>query len=141
MGKKLLSGLTSLAFIGYFVYQMFFAFGSKVDFGGGQEVYYTSGATEAQAQSVGDTLKAIEFFNDNGEAAVQVVKRDEGYAVRFVTIDEAWTDPGYKKIFARMGWTISQNALDGANVTIELCDTSFETKASFEMEESRLDET
>lgn len=140
MLKNIIQIIVTLGFIGFFIYRNFFAFGSKVNFGGGEEVYYKSGATEGEAQKVGETLKAIQFFDGVGNASVQVVKRDADYVVRFVTIDSAWTNPDNHKTFSRIGWELSQKALGGKNVVVELCDDSFDTQATVAMEESRIDD-
>jgi hypothetical protein len=132
MGKKILQGLVSVAFIGFFVYQNFFQFGSKVDFGSGHEVYYKGGATETEAKRVGESLTMLGFFNADGPASVQVVKEGETFLVRFVTVDSAWSDPEAKTGFSYIGWSLSQSCFAGKPVVIELCDTSFDTKTRVE---------
>jgi hypothetical protein len=134
MGKKLIQGLFSFAVFGYFVYSAFFAWGSKLSFGPDKDVYYKSGATETDARRVGEYLKTMGFFAKSSAASIQVVKDGEDYVVRFVTVDSAWDDPEMKKAFANIGYLLGQSAFPGKKLTVEMCDTSFETKATLQPE-------
>lgn len=129
--RTLLRIFGTLFFLGIFVYQMFFAYGSEVDFGNGNSVYYTKGATKEQAQQLGDALVKLEFFS-SGPASVQVARQDDLYLIRFVTIDSAWTDADMQKAFAEVGHSLAEEVFPGQKVRIELCDDSFETKVSLE---------
>ena len=134
MGKKLLQGLFSFGILGYFVYSTFFAWGSKLTFGPDKELYYTSGATETDARRVGEALKTMGFFENSSGASVQVVKNGEDYVVRFVTVDSAWDDQAMKTAFANLGYALGQSAFPGKKLSIELCDSSFKTKATVQPE-------
>lgn len=141
MGKKLVQGLFTLAFVGYFIYQNFFQFGSKLEFGSGQEVYYKSGATETDARRVGEALKTLGYFGASDEASVQVIKSNDDYVVRFVVNEVAWTDPEYKEGFAYVGYSLQELAFPGKTMHVELCDTSFDTQLKVEPKAPPLEET
>lgn len=80
---------------------------------------------------MGVSLKTLGYFGDH-RASVQVVKDGDTYAVRFVTVDSAWTDPEMKETFALVGYALNQSALPGKNMRIELCDDSFDTQATIQ---------
>ena len=130
MGKKILNALVTVAALGYFVYANFFAFGSKMEFGTG-EVYYKGDITETDARRLGESLQVLGYF-DGQEASVQLVKDEETYVVRFVTVDSAWTDQEMKDAFSYLGGAVNQSAFPGKNVRIELCDTSFDTEVTLQ---------
>lgn len=141
MGKKLLNGLVTLGFIGFFVYQQFFQFGSKVEFGADHEVYYKSGATETDARRLGEALTAMGFFGASEQASVQVVKDGEAMVVRFVFNDDALKDAEVKEGIAYVGYQIQQMSFPGKTVYLEGCDTSFDTQWRVEAKEPPADES
>lgn len=120
----------SLLFLGFFVYQTFFAYGREIDFGNDCSVYYKSGATKEEAQKLGDNLKELGYFGD-GPAAVQVARDGDTYVFRFVTVDSAWNNTEHQKNFAVMSYGIAEEMFPGKEVRIELCDDEFKTKSSF----------
>jgi len=117
------------------IYQYFFAYGSTVKFGPNEEVYYKSGATKQEAEAVGKSLQQQAFFDGTGGASVQVVRREPGYAVRFVVKEDAAKDEATLDAFAGMGYRLSQDALGKQPVTVELCDDEFHTVKSVPMKD------
>lgn len=132
---KFLRVLLSLAVLGVGIWQYFFAYGSAVKFGADEEVYYKAGATKQEAEAVGKSLQQQEFFDGKGAASVQVVRRDPGFAVRFVVKDGVANDAATVDVFAGMGYRLSQDALGAKPVTVELCDDEFHTVKSVPMKD------
>lgn len=65
----------------------------SVDFGHGQEVFYTRGATKADARRLGDALEKGEYFDDSAPAAVWIAGSRGAYEISFAGADGAWDDP------------------------------------------------
>src|SRR5262249_49182417 len=70
LGLALYLGVFLIVFVSY---EHFLGgpFGKSIDFGGGEEVYYTKGATEADARALGAFLREAGFFNGQGPKSVQ----------------------------------------------------------------------
>lgn len=94
---------------------------SRVDFGHDQLVFYESGASEEQAQKLGELLKNDGFFGDKQGAHVTLAKSGEGYRVSFI-LGNGWNDPDTIQYFEQLRPQISQTAVGSAPVTIELQD-------------------
>lgn len=134
VGSRVLLGiLISLLFLGAFGLQHLMI-KDKVSFEAGGDVYYLDGATKDDARRVGEFLKVSGVFYSSGDPTVQVVKRAQGYAVRFISRVDISTDREKQRALAEMGWRISRSIFGSQNVVIELCDQSFETRASIKME-------
>jgi hypothetical protein len=75
-------------FLGAFVAAAFAfdlgGFGTRVDFGGGQEIYYARGATEADARALGQVLRQAGFFDGRSPAAVRVACEGDRMIVSFI---------------------------------------------------------
>jgi hypothetical protein len=63
------------------------SYGDKVQVNDKSEVYYARGATEEDAKKVGAFLLRLDFFDDQTERSVQVLKVKETYILNF-PIDE-----------------------------------------------------
>jgi hypothetical protein len=140
MVKNLARGLTTLGFIGFFIYQQFFQFGSKLEFGR-DAVYYTSGATESDARRVGEALQSIGYFGRSDKASVQVLKEGDDFIVRLIVHEKAYTDLSFQRGLAYIGYMIQQSAFPNQTVHIELCDSSLEPHLRIEPMAPPLEET
>jgi hypothetical protein len=63
----------------------------EVDFAGGDAVIYEGTATQADAQALGQQLKAIGFFG--GKGANVFLTKDGGTTITFVVADGTWSNP------------------------------------------------
>jgi hypothetical protein len=104
--------------------------GSKIDFGGGEEIYYTGGIQEAEVRRVGNVLKRNQFFDGRGAKTVKVSREAGRVIVSFVVIPRAWTDPQVLAAFRDIGQEISQDVFHGEPVTVHLCDENLAVKKS-----------
>lgn len=111
-------------------------YGEKLQVGSG-EVYYTDGATEAEAQKLGDWLKENGYFADDGVTrSVQVRKEGDVYQVRFVVQEDAIDQAGTAEIFRALGDLISADVFGGAPVEVHLTDEYMETQHVLEETEA-----
>lgn len=94
---------------------------------GKDEVYYRSGATEAEAHSLAERLKISGFFSDRG-VSVMLTHPGDGYHVGFVVDEGAWDDPKLSDAFREMGQDISKEVFSGQKVVVELMDDGAEVK-------------
>jgi hypothetical protein len=102
-------------------------YGKKVKVEGTKaEVYFKDGATESDAQKVGDYLKEAGFLTADKGASVQVTKENGEYTVRFVYNKEYYDkteglDEEFKEYSAKM----SKEIFKGDKVNIALADNKF----------------
>lgn len=124
--KKVLKVIAVLvvAFVVYVIYSME-GYGEKLEFNG-TDVYYTEMVTEADAQKLGEYLVEAEFA-DGGEKSVQLSKRDSVYLFRMVVMDGVTEDSANDVTFLAMTYALSLSVFDGAPVSLEACDNTFET--------------
>lgn len=63
-------------------------YGEKIEMNSKSEVYYKEGATKAEAQKLGDFLLRNNYFDDQSEKSVQVLKAKDTAVVKFVVNEE-----------------------------------------------------
>ncbi len=95
--------------------------GSKESFGS-LDVYYLDGVSKDDAIAVGDYLFGIGFGVSDEPEKIQLSKDGDRYLCKFVVEEN---ELGLSSIFSRYGKSISQKALNGAPVDIDLCDADF----------------
>jgi hypothetical protein len=132
VGIAVVGGLLTVGAI--FAYAVFFeeGMGKKLTFGAGEEVYYTSGVTEAEARQLGGALQSEGYFNGKGAKTVQVSKQGDRYVVSFVLQPGAWNKPDVLHAFGQFRPQLSQKAFGGKPVELRLCDENMETKKTIE---------
>ena len=113
--------------------------GEKVEFGSGQEIYYKDGATEEEAQALGEYLKEIEYFSGNNSNSVQLVRDGDTYVVRFVLKEGYWEKDENMGAYKKMGRDISAMVFDSAPVEVHLCNDQLETQRKLTWEEIERD--
>ena len=95
-------------------------------FPGNDLVFYQGGVTQAQAQGVGDALKAADFFEGKG-VNVFVAKDGGTTTIAFVTNSKAWSDPEMLVAFENLGKAAAPS-LGGLPVTVQLVDNTLVVK-------------
>jgi hypothetical protein len=95
----------------------------KAIIGARDEVYYFGSATKADAEALGQALRAAEYFTDQG-ASVELVK-DGRTAISFVVSDGAWERPEVLAAFARLVRRAAAPA-GGLPITLRLLDPNME---------------
>jgi hypothetical protein len=98
--------------------------GPKVEHGN-LEVYYTSGATKAEADRLAGYLVKTESTTD--PISVQLKKTAEGYQFRMVFKKEFQKDRKALKQLEILGAMISRDVFDGAVIEVHACDEHFRT--------------
>jgi hypothetical protein len=113
-----------------FTYDFFFneGFGQKITYASGEEVYYTKGATEADARALGESLRQSGFFDGKRPKSVRVSLDGNRLVISFIVTDRALRDPKLQDTFRTLGQQASQQAFGGRPVEVELCDQYFEVK-------------
>jgi hypothetical protein len=95
----------------------------KVAIGTKDQVYFSHGATAADALALGQALQNTGFFSDRG-ASVLVSKGAGGAIVSFVLNDGAWNDPRAVASFEEIGRRIAAS-IGGFPIRIHLVDASW----------------
>jgi hypothetical protein len=103
-------------------------FGTRIDFGGGQEIYHTRGATEADARALAEALRQAGFFDGRNPAAVQVAREGDHMIVAFIVQPWVLQDMHVQKEFRAIGDRASAQAFAGRRVEVWLCDELFNPK-------------
>jgi hypothetical protein len=97
---------------------------------GAHGVYYTNGATSAEAQKLGDLMVELGFFNNEGiyrgSKYVWLARSADGYVVSFLLRDGAWDKPEFITACQELRRLISDRL--GADVEIWLCDAQRNAK-------------
>lgn len=89
-------------------------------------VYYKGeGATEAHAKKLAEYLKKQEYFQDNINATVQMIKINDTFNLNFV-VDETKLISGYEEMYRAFGSIISDSVFDKDPVTIQLTNNKLE---------------
>ncbi len=109
--------------------------GPKVSISENEEIFYKGGATEEQAKAVGEVLTQRGVLDGSNPASIQLIKKDEAFTLRLVVKEGRWDDEHVAETFADIAYGVSQDALDGATINVELCDDQFKTQRSFPMAE------
>jgi len=103
-------------------------FGTKLNFGDNNELYYTNIVKASEAQALGDYLINEGFFKrDDNERSVQLDKTGTTYEFRIVIKKGLEQDDDTIDIMKIFTTELSENVFDGANVDIHLCDDAFKT--------------
>ena len=107
--------------------------GKKVRIGENGEVYYKGKATREEARKVGALLQSRGVFEGGRRKSLQLRKKGGVYQLRVVIIKGKEAD---KEILQSLKFTtglISHQVLDGAKITLHLCDKYFKTLKRFEI--------
>jgi hypothetical protein len=102
--------------------------GPKIDYGNGEEVYYTKGATEADARALGTLLRQAGYFDGKGPKSVRVARDGNRVVISLVVSKRALTNLQVQQEFRAIGQQASQKVFGGRQVTVELCDEYFAVK-------------
>lgn len=94
----------------------------EATFGTKDIVYYYGSATEADARSLGQTLKSDGYFEDQG-ANVMLSKHDSATAVAFVLKDGYWNDSSYVTQIEKMVRD-SAPSIGGLPITLRLVNSA-----------------
>jgi hypothetical protein len=127
LGGILFCGVSAGAFLAY-EHRLRSHFGKRVDFGGGQEVFYGQGATEADARALGALLREVGVFNNTGPKSIQVSCDGNRVAISIIVADKDLNDPDAEREFHEFGQKASQRAFGGRPVEVRLCDDRFNVK-------------
>jgi hypothetical protein len=103
-------------------------FGQKIDFGGGEEIYYAWGATEADARALGAFLRQAGYFDGRSPKTARIARDGNRLVLTFVVQDWVPRDPQAQQQFRAIGQQASQLAFGGRPVAVELCDQYFNVK-------------
>ena len=98
----------------------------KVDFGGGDAVFYLGAAPQAGAQALGQRLKTIGFFQGKG-ADVYLTKHDDGTTLAFIVADNAWNSSNYVTGFEAITRDVAP-MVGGLPIHMQLDTTGLEMK-------------
>jgi hypothetical protein len=85
-------------------------------------VYYKDGVDEATAKKLAHYLKDQQYFQDDINATVQVLKSKDTFVLNFV-VDKAKLDASKETAFTLFGGYISQEVFSKAPVVINLTDS------------------
>jgi preprotein translocase subunit SecF len=103
-------------------------YGTKLNFGGNNELYYTDSVTLEEAQVLGDYLVEADFFaKDSNTRSVQLNKNGSTYEFRMVMkkgLDQDQDTIDLMKLFIV---ELSDNVFNGESVDAHLCDETFKT--------------
>jgi hypothetical protein len=108
------------------------ALGTKVEFPGGDEIYYAKGATEADARALGTHFLVTGFFNGRHPKSVQVTRDADEIVISFVVQKRALKDPLVQEGFRTIAEEASAEAFPGRRVKVQLCDEDFSVKEKLE---------
>jgi hypothetical protein len=102
----------------------------KVEFPGGDEVYYQGGITETQAQTVGQSLVAADFLD--GKGIVVLLSNQGGKpTISFVTNSKLWSeptlDPAVLSYFEKLARRVAPS-MGGLPIHLQLVDTTLVVK-------------
>jgi hypothetical protein len=101
--------------------------GTLVDFGNDEEVFYQKGTTEAQARGVAESLKKQGYFG-KGLRSVQIGADAGALRLSFVVREGTWEDVDACKEFAALGAGVSKDVFEGRPVTVHLSDADFTSR-------------
>lgn len=103
-------------------------FGTKLSFGGNNELYYTDNVTLDEAQSLGDYLVEADFFaDDSNSRSVQLNKSGSTYEFRMVVKEGLEKDQDTIDLMKEFAVEVSNNVFDGETTDIHICDDTFKT--------------
>jgi hypothetical protein len=93
----------------------------KVVIGLKDRVYFDHAATKEEAESLGDALRAMGFFNGRG-TAVLLSKGTQGTVISFVLDNEGWIHPDTVFSFEEIGRRVAQS-VGGLPIKVRLTDS------------------
>ena len=98
----------------------------RASFAGNDHIYYLGSATESEAQALGQSLKAGDFFGGKG-SDVFLSKHSDGTVISFVVGDGVWDDPAMVAAFEKL---VRQGApgVGGLPIRLRMVNTSLEVK-------------
>ena len=103
-------------------------FGTKLNFGENNELYYTTNVKEEEAKALGDYLVKGEFFaNDSNERTVQLNKSGSTYEFRMVVKEGLDKDQATIDLMKAVAAELSEAVFNGATVDVHLCDDTLKT--------------
>ena len=117
---KLISALLS-ATLCLFLLNSCQSYGKEYKLDGKHNVYYKEGVDEATAKKLAHYLKEQQYFQDDINATVQIVKNKDTFVLNFV-VDRAKLDASKEKAFSLFGGFISEEVFNKAPVVINLTD-------------------
>jgi hypothetical protein len=100
--------------------------GPKIVVGTKDEVFYSGSATQANAQAVGNALKADGYFSDKG-VTVMVDKGAAGTVVSFVVKEGIWSQPDMVASFDEIGREVAPQ-LGGFPIQVRLLNKERDVK-------------
>lgn len=113
------------------------SYGEKIAVGEG-DIYYKDGATKDDAQKTGDALVKDGYLDKakkETSKSVRVLKPGGKYALELVVKDEAFKDENLQNTLNNMvGSDVAAEAFGGAPTELHLCDGTFATRKSMEVE-------
>jgi len=101
---------------------------------GTSSVRYTSPATKAEAQALGDALVELEYFTPSQTGTVQLTRDHDRRIVAFVVQDVAFTDEAIQREFREIAQRLSSKAFAQAPVDVWLTDDELEPHAKLTWE-------
>lgn len=103
-------------------------FGTKLNFGENNELYYTTNVKEEEAKKLGDYLVKEEFFAKDGNSrTVQLNKSGSTYEFRMVVKEGLDKDQATIDLMKTVGAELSEAVFSGATVDVHLCDDALKT--------------
>ncbi|WP_291636908.1 hypothetical protein [Clostridium sp.] len=103
-------------------------FGTKLTFGEGNELYYTTNVTEEEANALGDYLVKQDYFSkDSNGMTVQLNKTGSIYEFRMVIKEGLDKDQDTIDAMKTVGADLSKAVFNGETVDVHLCDNTLKT--------------
>jgi hypothetical protein len=103
-------------------------YGTKLNFGDNNELYYTDSVTLKEAQALGDYLVKADFFaDDSNTRSVQLNKNGSTYEFRMVMKEGLDKDQDTIDLMKLFIVELSDNVFNGESVDAHLCDETFKT--------------
>jgi hypothetical protein len=131
-GFGILLILIALALLGY-QYLKKPRLGEHVEVGPKEKVYYKDGATEEQAEKLGQILVKVGIFDGKGGGKSVVIARTDGlYTVTFILAEGTWDNEQLAKGFRRLLEPLSVDVFEGRPVAVHLCDSHLKVKKVIE---------
>jgi hypothetical protein len=90
------------------------------------DVYYASGATEGEAQAVGDALVKLGYFAPGRHVSVEVLRDDGRHVVALVTRDEAFSNEKMQSSIHAVAAELARMAFANEPVDLWLVDDELE---------------
>ena len=101
--------------------------GNQVMYGAG-ELFYKDGATQDDAEKLGNYLLSVGFFDDETPHSTQLIKRGDTYVFRMSVQEDAIQNGDLERSLRFMSMDISADVFPGTKVDVELTDNDFDTK-------------